>query len=104
MEVYRYLVDDFVVDYCQSLSKRDFTSKSEAVSRNRKGRREYLRDARTREFMALLDDFFESVVDVPRLKYGERQSITSLINEEALLLGSYLRDENIKWKPRTPDI
>ena len=95
---------DFVVDYCQGLRKRDFTSKSEAASRNRKGRREYLKDDKTHEFMAMLDDFFDSVVNVPRLKYGEKQAVSSLINEEAMQLGSYLREENKKWVPRISDI
>jgi len=50
--------------------------------------------------MALLDDFFDSMVDVPRLKHGDRQSINSLINEEAMLLGNYLRNRINIWKPR----
>ena len=57
---------------------------------------------KTREFMALLDDFFESIVDVPRLKHGDRQAISSLINEEAMLLGKYLRKEDKMWIPRIP--
>jgi hypothetical protein len=52
--------------------------------------------------MALLDDFLESTVKVPRLKYGDKQSINSLINEEITLLGKYLRDEEKKWHPRIP--
>lgn len=52
--------------------------------------------------MALLDDFFESTVKVSRLKYGDKQSINSLINEEITLLGKYLRDEKKKWHPRIP--
>jgi len=52
--------------------------------------------------MALLDDFFESIVDVPRLKHGDRQAISSLINEEAMLLGKYLRKEDKMWFPRIP--
>jgi hypothetical protein len=40
------------------------------------------------------------MVDVPRVKHGVRQSISSLINEEAMLIGSYLRDDRKKWIPR----
>ena len=101
-ELYRYLVDGFVVDYCQGLRKRDFISKTESVSKSRRGRREYLNDGKTREFMALLDDFFDSMVDVPRLKHGSRQSIGSLINEEAQLMDKYLRKEEKMWIPRIP--
>jgi len=38
-ELYRYLVDDFVIQFCQGLKERDFTVKSEAVSRKRKDKR-----------------------------------------------------------------
>ncbi len=55
---------------------------------------------KTREFMTLLDDFFDSMVDIPRLKYGSRQSIGSLINEETLLLSQHLRKEEKMWIPR----
>jgi hypothetical protein len=34
--------------------------------------------------------------------HGERQSVETLINEEALLLAKYLRDENDTWIPRVP--
>ena len=33
---------------------------------------------------------------------GERQSVETLINEEALLLAKYLRGENETWIPRVP--
>ncbi len=88
-ELYRYLVDGFVIDFCQSLKQGDFTSKVESVSRSRKGKRVYLNDVKTREFMALLDDFFDTIVDIPRIKYGNKQSISSLINEESILLTKY---------------
>lgn len=101
-ELYRYLVDGFVVEYCQGLKKRDFISKVEDVSRSRRGRREYLNDEKTREFMALLDDLFDSMVNVPRLSHGIKQSISSLINEEASFFGVYLRKEEKNWIPRIP--
>lgn len=41
-ELYRYLGDDFVIQFCQSLKQRDFTVKSESVSRKRRGKLEYL--------------------------------------------------------------
>lgn len=39
-------------------------------------------------------------VDIPRIKVGERQTIETLINEEALLFAKYLRDEKETWVPR----
>lgn len=32
-ELYRYLIDDFVIQYCQRLRKRDFTVKPESLSK-----------------------------------------------------------------------
>jgi len=47
-----------------------------------------------------LYDYFESKVNIPRIRVGRIQSIETLINEEALLLAKYLRDERKKWNPR----
>lgn len=44
--------------------------------------------------------FFESFIEIPRIKAGDRQTIETLINEEALLLAKYLRYENSLWFPR----
>ena len=99
-ELYRYLVDDFVIQFCQSLGKEDFTVKSESVSRKRKGKREYLNDAETKRMMKMFERYFESKVEIPRIRHGKKQRIETLINEEALLLAKYLRDEKSKWTPR----
>jgi len=37
-------------------------------------------------------DFFETTVDVPRIKVGKKQTIETWINEETLLLAKYLRN------------
>ena len=37
--------------------------------------------------------YFESKVEIPLMRYGNRQRIEALINEEALLLAKYLRFE-----------
>ena len=99
-ELYRYLIDDFLIEYCQKLKIKDFVVKSESLSRKRKGKREYLNGVRTREMMKQLSGFFESSVEVPRMRVGKRQTIETLINEEALLLGKFLRDERKTWIPR----
>ena len=99
-ELYRYLVDDFVIQFCQELNKRDFTVKRESASRKRKGKREYLNDAETRRMMKQLQGYFESMVDVPLIRAGKNQRIETLINEEALLLAKFLRDERKTWIPR----
>ena len=39
MELFRYLVDDLVIQFCQGLNERDFTVKSEALSRRARKRK-----------------------------------------------------------------
>jgi len=46
------------------------------------------------------NEHFETKVEIPRFRVGKRQEIETLINEEALLLGMYLRSEKKDWKPR----
>ena len=99
-ELYRYLIDDFVIQYCERLVKRNFTFKTEKMSAQKKGKREYLNDAETKDFTSKLNDYFETYVEVPRIKVGERQTIETLINEEALLFAKYLRNEIKEWIPR----
>ena len=99
-ELYRYLIDDFVIQFCQGLKKRDFTVKSESITRKRKGKREYLNNAETRRMMKELQEHFESMVDIPLMRQGNRQRIETLINEETLLLAKYLRGERKIWVPR----
>ena len=102
LELYRYLAEDFLIGFCQDLKVRDFVVKSEWASgkKDRKGKRQYLSDAKTREMLKHLSQYFESMFEVPRIRIGNRQSIETLINEEALLLAKYLRDERRTWTPR----
>ena len=99
-ELYRYLIDDFVIQYCRELNTRDFTVKSEDFSTKRKGKREYLCDSQTHDFVKALTQFFQSKIGMPRIRMGEQQEIETLINEEALLFAKYLRNQKKEWIPR----
>jgi len=99
-ELYRYLMDDFLIQYCQKLRKKDFIVKTEVLSRGKKGKREYLNDSETDDLMKELNQFFETRVEVPRIRVGQGQTLETLINEESLLLAKFLRDESESWKPR----
>ena len=72
----------------------------ESHSRKKKGKREYLNDSKTRDLMKQLSKFFESQVEVPRIKVGNKQTIVTLISEETLLFAKYLRNERKMWIPR----
>jgi len=100
IELYRYLVDDFVIQFCQGLKYKDFTIKGERTTRKRWGKREYLNSVKTSQLERGLDELFERMVKVPRIKHGSRQTLETLINEEALMLGKLLRDEKKTWIPR----
>jgi CRISPR-associated protein Cas1 len=104
MELYRFLVDDFLIKGYSGLVKKDFVVKREALSRKKIGKREYLNDLDSKVFMEKLNQFFESNVEIPRIKHGKRQTLETLISEEALLLAKYLRNERAEWKPRIPII
>jgi len=104
MELYRYLMDDFLVSWCRKLNKKDFIMKHENFSSKRKGKRQYLNKSLTSDLTDKLHRYFESKVEIPRIKYGKRQTIETLINEEALLFTKYLRNERGTWKPRIPSL
>jgi hypothetical protein len=99
-ELYRYLIDDFLITYCQQVSKKDFKMKSESASHGKKGKREYLADAETTTLLDEFNDFFETMVEIKRIRNGEHQTIETLINEEALMFAKYLRKETKNWTPR----
>jgi CRISPR/Cas system-associated endonuclease Cas1 len=98
-EIYRYLVDDFLIEYSKGLTPKDFKAKTEMFN-DEKGKRIYLSDAKTRVLMKRLHEYFSSKVDVPRIGRGYSQEIETLIGEEAFLLARYVRNEKSEWIPR----
>ena len=56
--------------------------KSEAVSRKRKGMREYLNNKETNRMSLELDKLFELKVVIPLMRQGKNQKIKTLINEQ----------------------
>ena len=100
-ELYSYLVDDFVIQYRRKLRKHNFTIKDENFSTRRKGKREYLNDSLTHSLVNSLNEYFKTKVEIQRIRMGKSQEIETLINEEALLLAQYVRNERQLWYPRT---
>ena len=78
--------------------------KTEDFPKNRKRKREYLDDSLTRSLMKSLNEYFQTRVEIPRVRHGSRQSLDTLINEEALLSAQYLRNERQIWVPRRVSI
>jgi len=98
-ELYRYLIDDFVIRFCQKLNRKDFIMKPYSSS-GRIGKREYLNDSKTRELNRQLQEYFRFNVKAERIRHGQKQEIETLISEEALLFAQYLRNDKQKWIPR----
>ena len=99
-ELYRCLIDDFLIQYSQKISKKDFKMKTESASHGKKGKREYLTYSETKTLLNELNNFFETMVEIKRIRNGEHQTLETLINEEALLFAKYIRKEIAEWKPR----
>lgn len=99
-ELYRYLIDDFLIERRQKLHKNDFVLVTDFMMHLRMGKRIHLCECETNELADALTSFFERMVEVPRMRIGKRQTIQTLINEEALLFAKFLRDERKTWEPR----
>jgi hypothetical protein len=72
----------------------------EDYSVNRKRNREFLDDSMTNNLVKGLNEYFQSYVDVSRVRVGLRQKTETFIDEEALLLAQYLRNEKQTWIPK----
>ena len=101
LELYRSLMDNFMLDYARNLKPRDFVLRDEDFSTNRKAKRQYLNKKMQNEYLKRLNAYFLSKIKVPRIRRGQRQELETLINEEALLFAQYLRNERQTWSPRT---
>ena len=99
MELYRYLIDDFLITNCRGLTRKDYYPKKVIIG-DVKAKRMYLKDDIASELVNKLNKYFTKKVKIPRMKRGEVQELETLINEEALLLAKYLRGERESWSPR----
>lgn len=82
------------------MKKHDFGFTAEKLSSKKYGKREYLNNLETKKLTKKLNEFFEKTIEIPRIRVGKRQTFETLINEEALLFGKYLRNERKNWNPR----
>jgi len=73
---------------------------TENIAGKKKGKGECLNNRHTRDLVKKLNHLFKSKAEIPRIRHGKRQTLDTLINEEALLLAKYLRNELEDWNPR----
>jgi CRISP-associated protein Cas1 len=99
-ELYRYLIDDFLIERCQKLKKKDFVLVTDFMMHLKMGKKIHLKEYEADSLAEDLNAFFDRMVDLERIKVGQRQTIDTLICEEALLLAKFLRHEKKEWMPR----
>ena len=99
-ELYRYLIDDFLIERCQKLHKNDFVFVTDFMMHLKMGKRIHLCDYETNELAEDSEKLFKRMIEIPRMKVGLRQTLHTLINEEVLLFVKYLRNERKEWVPR----
>lgn len=100
IEIYRYLIDSFLVERSQKFHKKDFVLVTDFMMHLKMGKKIHLCEFETNELAEDLNKFFDRIVEIPRIKHGYRQTIDTLISEEALLFAKYLRNERKEWQPR----
>jgi len=99
-DVYRYLIDDYLIERGQKLRKKDFVVVTDFMMRLKMGKRIHLCEYEADSLAEGLNGLFNRYVEIPRIKHGKRQTLDTLITEECLLLSKFLRSERADWKPR----
>jgi CRISPR/Cas system-associated endonuclease Cas1 len=99
-ELYRFLIDDYLIERRRNLHKKDFVLVTDFMMRLKMGKRIHLCEYETNDLAEGLNELFERKIDVARVRHGSRRSLDTLINEEACLLAKFLRNEREAWIPR----
>jgi CRISPR/Cas system-associated endonuclease Cas1 len=99
-ELYGHLIDYYLIERSRNLHKRDFVLVTDFMMRLEMGKRIHLCEYETDDLADSLNELFERKVEIARIRHGSRQSLDTLINGEALLLGMHLRNERKDWIPR----
>jgi len=74
------------------------------MMRLKMGKRIHLCEYETNELAEDLNGLFDRVIEIPRIRHGSKQTLDTLINEEAYLLAGYLRNEKESWIPRITNL
>jgi hypothetical protein len=66
--LYRYLIDDFLIDRYQKLRKKDFVLVTDFMMHLKMGKKIHLKEYEAGNLADALNAFFERMVDVERIK------------------------------------
>ena len=86
------------------LRKKDFVLVTDFMMHLKIGKKIHLKEYETDRLAEDLNAFLGHMVNVERIKVGNKQTIDSLISEEALLFGKSLRHERKGWILRLVDL
>jgi len=51
-----------------------------------------------------LNGLFDRIVPIPRVRHGFKQTLDTLISEEAQLLATSIDNKTMQWVPRLPQL
>lgn len=90
-EIFRGIIDDFLIEYSQSMSEDDF---------EKKNRRMFLKRKESYRMIKAINKLFDKRIKHQRIKkYGKRSKIRTAIREEPIKLAQYLRGEKESYEP-----
>jgi CRISPR-associated protein Cas1 len=69
-ELYRYLIDDFLIERCQKLRKKDFVLVTDFMMHLKMGKKIHLKEYEADSLAEDLNTFFDRMVNVERIKVG----------------------------------
>jgi hypothetical protein len=88
----------------KKMHKSDFVVVTDFMMHLKMGKQIHLAEYKTNDLAESLNGLFNKMVEIPRIKHGNKQSIDTLISEEALLFAKYLRHERKEWIPRVVNL
>lgn len=90
-EIFRSLIDEFLIGYSQKLSKESF---------ERNNGRMFLKQRESYKMIKAINELFDKRIEHQRIKrYGQCSKIRTTIREEPIKLGQYLRGKKRDMNP-----
>ncbi len=69
-ELYRYMIEDFMIERCRKMRKKDFVVVTDFMMRLKMGKRIHLCEYQADGLPEGLNGLFERMVEVPRIRQG----------------------------------
>jgi len=79
-ELYRYLIDDYLIERCRKLCKKDFVLVTDFMMHLKMGKRIHSCEFEADSLAEGLNSLFDRTVEIPRIKNGSKQALDTLIN------------------------